>query len=161
MNDIAGVNGRIKNILDRSDIALSPVGNILINSYTMVLVDLYAFSEKLPEPFRRDLLSLLESKEGMPELVIRLSTPKEKPMSLYDEVMKARANPQFKSAQEGLDFYLEEYEALGAEYGLTGDEFWMQAEESELLNEDHKRIMRLQRGIQMFRHLIKKEENGE
>jgi hypothetical protein len=154
-DDIYIISGRIKNILAKSDIALSPVGKILINAYTLVLKELQDYAEKIPEPWSRELKDLLISKEGMPEYVIRLSTPREKFMSLYDEVKKKEV--EFESVKKALKHYTKEYEALGEEYGISGDELWMRAESASMLDEDCIKIMRLARSIQMCKYLLKKE----
>jgi hypothetical protein len=152
-NDIYEIAGRIKNIIAKKDIALSPVGNILVNSYALVLKDLYDFADTLPMPLGDKLVDLLISKEGMPEYVIRLSQPKEN-KTLYEQVMEARENPQFGSTEEALKSYSEEYEALG------GDGFWLEAESSSLLSENHRKIMRLSRSIGMCKHLIQREKDN-
>lgn len=156
-SDIYAISGRVKNIIAFSDIALSPVGNILVNSYVLVLKELHDFADKLPIPYNEELKELLIKKEGMPEYVIKLSTPKKEPMTLYEEVMEIKA--QFETNQEALKFFIKEYEALGEEYGMSGNEFWMEAENASMLTEDHRKIMRLQRSIQMCKYLIEKEKN--
>jgi hypothetical protein len=79
-------------------------------------------------------------------------------MSLYDDAMNLK--PIFKSNKEALDYYVKEYEALGAKYGKTGEEFWLEAENSPVYKEDYRKIMSIARHIMMARHLIKKENNG-
>lgn len=154
-NDIYEISGRIKNILARKDVSLSPAGNILVNTYALMLKDLYDFSEKLPEMYKRELVRLLLSKEGLPEYVIRLTTPEENSwMSLYDEVMKNR--PEFSSNQQALATFEKQYTKLTVKHGLTGDDFWYEAESSSDLTADHKEIMRLARLIQMTKYLLNK-----
>jgi hypothetical protein len=156
-SDIYAISGRVKNIIAFSDIALSPVGNILVNSYVLVLKELHDFADKLPVPYNEELKDLLIKKEGMPEYVIRLSTPKEEPMTLYEEVMKVKA--QFETNQEALEFFTKEYEALGEEYGMSGDDLWFEAENSSNCTENYRKIMSLRMKIQMFKYLIGKERN--
>jgi hypothetical protein len=151
-NEIFAINGRIKNIVAREDIALSPVGNILINTYTHTLKDLYDFAELLPSPYGENLKALLLSKEDLPKNVIKLSSPKEKWMSLYDEVMLMK--PKFGSNEEALSYFLKKYRDLG------GDRFWLEAEAESDLTEDHREIMRVARSIQMCRYLIRKERKN-
>ncbi len=50
-DSVYAISSRIKNIVAVEDIALSPVGNILVNYYTLVLKDLHDFAEHLPEPY--------------------------------------------------------------------------------------------------------------
>ena len=150
-NDLISIAGRIKNILAKEDIALSPVGNILVNSYTHVLKSIYDFSDNLPEPHNKALKNLLRSKEDLPKYVIKLSTSKEKYKTLYEECMEAES--RFSSNEAALDFYTDEYNALG------GDVFWLEAESSPFLNDDHRRIMRASRAIQMCKYLIEKGKN--
>jgi hypothetical protein len=77
-------------------------------------------------------------------------------MSLYDDVMAS--SPLFGSNREALEFYTSEYEALGAKYGMTGDEFWEEAENSSMNTDDHAKIRRLSRLIGAARYFMKKEK---
>ena len=76
-NDIYAIAGRIKNIIARAEIALSPVGVILVNYYSLALKDFYDFSEKIPTPFKEELQDLLASKEDVQKNVIMVSAPKD------------------------------------------------------------------------------------
>ena len=153
-NDIYAISGRIKNIIARSDIALSPAGTILVNYFTLMFKDLYAFAEARD---LKELDFLLKSKENIPQLIIEASTPKEdRFVTLYDEVCKKKA--EFKSAKQALNYYKQEYNDLGAKHGMSGKDFWMEAESSEMLTEDQRKIMRLQKAIQMCYYLIQKEK---
>lgn len=154
-NDIYSVNGRIKNIIAREDISLSPVGNVLVNYYSLMLKDLYDFAESISDPCcRHALKDLLLSKENLPMLVIKVSTPEEQYETLYERVMKTRESPQFETAQAALDHFTKEYQDLG------GDAFWLEAENSSILTEDHRKIMTLSRSIHMCKYLIEKENKN-
>jgi len=76
-------------------------------------------------------------------------------MSLYDDAMNSK--PLFKSPEDALEHYVKEYEALGAKYGKTGEEFWIEAESSPIYKEDYGKIMSIARSIMMARHLIAKK----
>lgn len=159
-HDIYAIAGRIKNIIANEGIALSPVGTILVNYYSLALKDFYDYSEKLPSPFKEELQTLLSSKEDVPCNVIKVSTLKDDGYeTLYEQVM--RAKPHFGSNEEALEHYTQEYRDLTESYGLEGDEFWAQAEASEHLTEDHRTIMRLSRSIQMAKYLIQKSKEKQ
>ena len=57
---VYAISGRIKNILAREDIALSQVGSVLVNYFTLMLKELYDFSGTLPVQDREKLDSFLE-----------------------------------------------------------------------------------------------------
>lgn len=154
-NDVHTISARVKNLIAKEDIALSPVGKILVNYFTLVLKRLYDFSETLPEPYNKQLNDVIKMTEDMPLLVIKVSTPKEQPKTLYEQFVNSQ--PQFVSNQEALEHFKNEYEDLGSNYGMTGDELWFQAESGHLPNEDGEQIRRLRRSIQMCEHLIKKD----
>lgn len=154
-NDTYTISARIKNLIAKEDIALSPVGKVLVNYFTLALKSLYDFSETLPPQYKHALDKVIESTENTPLLVIKVSTPKEQPMSLYQQIINC--NPQFASNKEALKFFQEEYEHLGRLYGITGDELWFQAESGNVQGEDAEQIRRYRRAIQMCEHLIKKE----
>lgn len=156
-NDVYAISGRIKNIIARKDLALSTAGTFLVNAYTLALKELHDFSEKLPAPYNEELKNLLIQKETLPGCVIELSTPKRDYVTLYEEVMNTKA--KFKTNEEALEYFTDEYETLGSKYEATGDEFWQEAEDSVNLTEDHQKIMRLSRSIQMCKYLIGKD-NG-
>jgi hypothetical protein len=147
-------------MLAREDIALSPVGNVLINYFALMLKDLYDLSEKFPNEYASQLSSMLEQKEIVPMLIIKVSTPKEEFMSLYDMVKEDMEKKLFKTNEELLKNFMEEYEALGAEYGMTGEEFWVEAESASKQIPDHWIIMRLARSIHMCKYLIEKDKNN-
>jgi hypothetical protein len=154
-NDVYAISGRIKNIIAKEGIALSPAGTILINYFTLLFKDLYDFSDSIPPDSATKLRYLLRNKEDLPKTIIRLTTPKEQYITIYEEVMKMK--PKFETNEEALEHFKEEYEALGQKHGLTGEEFWADAESSAILTEDHRTIMRLRRSIQMCTYLIEKE----
>jgi len=160
-NDIYNISGRVKNHIAKKDIALSPVGNILVNSYTLVLKDIYDWAETIPEFYRDQLNKILMSKEEMPAYVIKLSTPEDEEFeTLYDEVKATMSQPRFESNERALEHFEQEYKALGESYGKSGDEFWVEAESSNFLTKDYREIMRLNKCIQMCKYLIEKYKNG-
>lgn len=159
-NDIYAISGRIKNIIAREDIALSESGNVLVNYFSLMFKDLYDLSEKMPKPYSDLLSNLLSDKESIPYYIVKVSSPKEKTMSLYDQTMNSRLTPEFSSPGEALIHFVKEYEDLGAEYGMSGDDFWLEAESSSRNTEDYQKIRRLSRQIQMSKHLIEKNKNG-
>lgn len=153
-HDIYSINGRIKNIIAKDDIALSPVGTILVNYYCHALKAFYDYSDKLPAPFKEELQAVIEKEEDLPKKVIEASTPKEEYESLYDQVMNAKV--QFASNEEALEHFIQEYKDLTEAYGLKDHEFWLEAEAARYLTDDHRAIMRLARGIHMLKYLIAK-----
>lgn len=156
-NDIYRISGRVKNIIAKEDIALSQVGTILVNYFSLMLKDLYDFSETLPTGYGEQLRNELLKKESVPMLIIKVST-KDRFMTLYEQVMESMKNPKFKSLEDALKHYILEYDTLGKKHGMTGDEFWFRAESSEDWTEDCSRISMLSHSIKMLKHLIKKEK---
>lgn len=69
-NDIYKISARVKNLARGSGASLTPVGDILCNTYTHVLFALYEYSSKLPEPHKTELFNLIQKHEGMPADVI-------------------------------------------------------------------------------------------
>lgn len=59
-----------------------------------------------------------------------------------------KAKPKFKTNKEALINFNKEYEALG------GDSFWLEAENSNILTENHRKVMRIRRCIQACKYLI-------
>src|ERR1700688_3174578 len=155
-NDIYDISGRIKNIIAREDLAMSPAGNILVNYFSLFLKDLYDFSYSLNSPCDMELRRILNKSENIPLNIIKVSSPKERLMTIYDELENMKT--KFKTNEEALEHFTTEYEELGSEYGMTGDEFWFDAESSPDLTEDYRKIMRLRRSIDMCNYLIKKEK---
>jgi hypothetical protein len=155
-NDIYDISGRVKNLIAMEDIALSPVGTVLVNYHTLMLKGLYDFSDGLPEPHNSGLKRLLGQAENVPLSVIKVSSPKEEQMSLYEQVM--RLKPQFPSAQDALAHLQSEYDGLGKRYSMTGDEFWIEAENSGRNNDDTRMIRKLHMQIGMCNYLINKEK---
>lgn len=156
MEDIYQLTGRMKNIIASSGISLSPAGTILLNTYALAMKDLYEFAETLPEDSKQGLRNLLASKEGLPCYVIKLTSPKAQD-TIGNEVEKKEA--QFESAEKALEFYQKQYDDLGEEYGISGDELWARAENAPMLDEECMKIMRLRRCINMCEYLIKKGVN--
>jgi hypothetical protein len=155
-DDIYAISGRVKNIIAKEDIPLSPVGTILVNYFSLMLKDLYDFAETLDETDKSNLKCLLKQKESVPLSIIRAAMPKDEYRTIYEEVMHTKESPQFKTNREGLEYFTNEYKVLTEAHGLEGDEFWAEAESSSVLNQDHVEIMRLARCIQMCEYLIKK-----
>lgn len=65
-NDIYKISARVKNLARAGGASLTPVGDMLCNTYIHVLKAFYDFAEKLPESHRQELIDLVRSKEGMP-----------------------------------------------------------------------------------------------
>lgn len=151
-NDIYAISGRIKNHIAMKDIALSPVGTILVNYFTLALKDLYDFAESLSEPNRTALIRLIMDKETVPRNIIQVSTQKQ------EAEQAERFKPDFDSNEIALDFFLDRYEVLGAKYGKSGDEYWAEAESAYENTEDHREIMRLHRNIGMLMNLVRKND---
>jgi hypothetical protein len=78
-------------------------------------------------------------------------------MTLYDDCVAASKKPLFSSYKEALEHYTKEYEALGAKHGMTGDQFWEEAESSCMYTEDYSAIMKLRRSIQFCHYAIKEK----
>jgi hypothetical protein len=75
-NDIYEINGRIKNHIARENIALSPVGTILVNYFSLFFKDLYDFTEKYDHhPHIEELKNIINKNEKMPLLIIQSSIP--------------------------------------------------------------------------------------
>jgi hypothetical protein len=82
-------------------------------------------------------------------------------MSLYDDAIESMKKPLYSSGEEALEAFTAEYEALGAKHGMTGYEFWLQAEnEVGIWSEDHNKIHRLHRMIDVCYRLIEKGKNN-
>ena len=71
--------------------------------------------------------------------------------------------PRFISNEEAYLHYKAEYDALGAKYGKTGDEFWVESEEADGLftdrTVDYGRIRTLYRSLGMLRYLMDKAKD--
>ena len=150
-NTVYAISGRMKNLLAMAGISLTPVGTILINSYTHVLKSLYDFAENL-EGFneRASLEHLLLQAESLPKSVIELTIPKEG-TTLYDDI--TRLMPMYPSNEDALADMIAEYEYCG------GEEFWVEAESAILDTEEYSRIRTLRRGIGMCQYLVNKNKN--
>lgn len=77
MYTIYQVADRIKNRAREKGAALLPNGEALCNLYTHVLMSFYEYADKLPEPYKTELETLIKSKENLPLQVISLVTPNE------------------------------------------------------------------------------------
>jgi hypothetical protein len=66
-NDIYKVNARVRNLARGGGASLTAMGEMLCNTYTHVLVALYAFAEKTKD---EQLAALVRSHENMPANVI-------------------------------------------------------------------------------------------
>lgn len=159
LNDVYGISGRIKNLIANEDIALSKVGTILVNYHTLFLHELYEFGKILNSDVEEHaLVKILNKGESIPLNIIKAATPKKEP-SLYDDVMKAKA--VYGSNKGALLDYEKCYEELTHAYGMSGDEFWMEAETvpfSMERSEDHMIIMKLARAIKMLKYLVANEK---
>ena len=85
-DDIYAISGRVKNFMAREDLGLTPAGEILSNTFSLFLKDLYSFSDTLPEPYKTQLWNIAYDRENLPCYIIRLCTPKPEPSNpLYEE----------------------------------------------------------------------------
>jgi len=89
-NNIYQISGRVKNLIAMEDIALSPVGIVLVNYYSLALKDLYDFSETLPVADRERFEALLKSKENLPMLVIKVGAALQEEWMLRQEQERER-----------------------------------------------------------------------
>jgi hypothetical protein len=80
VNDIYEIGGRVKNHIAREDIAISPVGEVLVNYYTLMLKELYDFTLTLSLADRSRLELLLNKNENIPMLIIKVATEKQEKM---------------------------------------------------------------------------------
>lgn len=151
-NDVYTISGRIKNLIAMKDLGLSPAGTVLVNTFTLLLQDLYNFADTLSDHDQTRLNAILAEKEKFPAYVLEVITPKQDP---EDEYPIQDSEPEFDSAQEALDFFTKEFDALGKEYGKTGEEFWQEAESSSTNTDDYSKIRELSRNIAMAKDLIK------
>lgn len=77
--DIYEVSARIKNLAREAAGSLSPVGDVLCNTYTHVVMALYNFSETLAPGDKERLKDLIRANENMPANVIAASAAHVKP----------------------------------------------------------------------------------
>jgi len=66
------IAARVKNLARSHDAHLTPMGDVLCNLFSFVLMDLYSFAETLPESHKTNLLELIKSKEDFPRNIIEL-----------------------------------------------------------------------------------------
>ncbi len=171
--DPLAISGRIKNIIAREDLAISPAGTFLVNYFTLFLHELYEFADKNPGVYNQELVKILNRGEELPKNVIKVSTPKNDPeeeLPLEDDrrydyavqgIIDGREMCRFGSNEEALKHFTEEYEALGAKYNKSGYEFWLEAECSSVDTDDYRTIMRLARSVAMCKHLMGKMADSE
>jgi hypothetical protein len=95
-NDLHSINGRIKNHLARKDLAVTPAGTILINSFCFLLKDLYDFADTLVEADAYELNKIIERTETMPLNILTLTTPSAEEMEKrHEEYEERMAREQF------------------------------------------------------------------
>jgi len=153
-NDVYDIGGRVKNLIAKEDIALSRVGEILVNHFTLFAKELYDFADTLNETDRSNLLCVINKNLDVPMKIIKVSEGLNKGKTLYEQVMEASKSPMFASNQEAYDYYLNAYSELG------GDDFWIEAEEASMQTEEHHMAMRARRALGILKHLIDKEKSG-
>lgn len=74
-NDIYKVAARVKNLARSSGVNLTPVGEMLANSFVHVLKDLYDFAETIPDKnIRIQFIEKVRSHEDMPGRLIAATT---------------------------------------------------------------------------------------
>lgn len=74
--DIYRVAARVKNLARADGGALTPVGDILCNSYVHVLIALYDFAETIDASKREELMSLIRANENMPANILSAARKK-------------------------------------------------------------------------------------
>ena len=74
-NDIYAISGRVKNHIANADIAISQVGNVLVNYFTLMIKELYDFSDTLPQPNKDAMVKILTSNEKVPMNIIKVASP--------------------------------------------------------------------------------------
>lgn len=162
-DDIYAIAGRIKNLIAMEDLGLTQSGLYIVNAHALNLKDLHDCANKIPEPFKNELKNLIFSQETMSRNILKLATPKEEPQSFMEKFMETKA--RFQTNQEAYKYFKKEYESLGQRYGLTGDDFWIEAECADgartSRTEDYNKIMTLHRQMGMCRYLMNKEKESE
>ena len=76
-NDVWTISGRIKNLIAKENIAISPAGIVLVNIQTHFLKQLYDVSEKYLPPYESMVLNSILRTDGedLPRSVISILTP--------------------------------------------------------------------------------------
>lgn len=143
-NDVYAISGRIKNLIAKKDLALSPTGLILVNAFTLMLKDLYEYADNLTHPNSEALRKLLEEKESLPAYVIEVSTPKE-------PIEDPSGHLRFDSNEEALKYFTDEFERLG------GEKFWLEAESASIVTDKHYEVMVSRRNREMAKYLTERE----
>ena len=105
-DSIYQIKARIGNKIASSDIALSPVGEVLVNYFSLTLKDLYDFSDTLPSEQSSKLNSILAQKESVPKQIIQVCSPKEESNTFVLDIAKERI---FKRLQNSLKNLGEDY----------------------------------------------------
>lgn len=78
-NDLYKVKARVANLARNGTLSLTPVGEMLVNSYVHVLLDLYGFAESITdENVKIQLINKIRSHEDMPGKLIKLTGVKKK-----------------------------------------------------------------------------------
>ena len=95
-NELHAINGRIKNHLARKDLALTPAGTILINSFSFLVKDLYDFADTLVDADAYVLKKIVENAETLPLNVLTLTTPSAEEMEKRHEEYEERMSREGK-----------------------------------------------------------------
>lgn len=66
------ISARVKNQARLHDAQLTPMEEVLCNTYTLVLLDLYVFSNSLGKEKREELREILRNNENLPRRIIEL-----------------------------------------------------------------------------------------
>lgn len=72
-NDIYRIKARVQNFVAQDGGMLTPVGQILCNTFVHMARDLYNCAETLPEPYRTQIADIVRKHESMPANVIAAS----------------------------------------------------------------------------------------
>jgi hypothetical protein len=108
-DSIYQIKARIGNKIASSDIALSPVGEVLVNYFSLTLKDLYDFSDTLPSEQSSKLNSILAQKEEVPKQIIQVCSPKEESNTFVLDIAKQRINKRLHNSLKDLS---SDYELL-------------------------------------------------
>lgn len=74
-NDIYKVKARVANLARSSGGSLTPVGEMMVNTFVHVVMDLYAFADTIPDKeMRIKLIERVRKHEGMPGTLIDAAT---------------------------------------------------------------------------------------
>ena len=103
------IKARIGNKIASSDIALSPVGEFLVNYFSLTLKDLYDFSDTLSAEQRTKLNSILVQKEDVPKQIIQACSAGEEENTFVLDIAKERINKRLYNSLKDLS---SDYELL-------------------------------------------------